>query len=282
MEGDVAHHNNVFNNTVVLSAVGGDHHGLRVFHRSGDGNVYENNLVYFYDDFDNDDHFFFKYADGGMPQIDYNLYFTDGPSSSWYRDGTDYTTLAAWTASAGMPDAHSVVADPLFLVDPSGLDPHAPAYSLSTSSPAVDHGTAVTMYTSLPYEDFLGNPYVGPPDIGAFELQPAPTCAGGDVCASGEKCVGGTLSGVCCVGGSCQSPADAGGGDAAGGDAGGGDGGPTDGEGGPGADAGSAAGDASGCACRVGTQSRGPGKALLPLALLALLWNSRRRRARGR
>ena len=172
IEGE-AHDNNVFNNTIILSGKGGDHHGVRMYQDAGRGNVFQNNIVYFHDDDDNDDYLFYQGQNARMPHADYNLYFTDGPTR-WYRDRKLFLTLRDWNATKGKPDEHSLLIAPRFTQNPNVASPRDLSIVLSTDSPAVNAGAPVKMHTRLPYKDFFGKPYVGRPDIGAFELGERP------------------------------------------------------------------------------------------------------------
>ncbi len=238
IEGD-AHDNNFFNNTVIMNGEGDDHHGVRMYQEAGEGNVVQNNLIYFYNDDDDDDYLFYQGNTALMPDADYNLYFTDGPTR-WYRDGTLYSSLEEWRATDGTPDQNSILVDPQFESSPDGVGPHDVSIKLASTSPAINSGAPIQMHTTLPYMDFFGNSYVGLPDMGAFEFGVAPTCDG-ETCAEGQECAGGSLDGLCCVGGTCSSPSNT--------------------DAGPGADA----EPNTGCSCRVGSEPS------LPFPLLLLL-----------
>lgn len=105
-----------------------------------------------------------------MPDTDYNLYFTDG-AKSWYRDGKDYNSLSAWSATKGMPDQHSLFANPRFVKDPASAALASVPINLRPDSPAINRGTSIEMQTQLPFVDYFGKSRVDQPDIGAFELQ---------------------------------------------------------------------------------------------------------------
>lgn len=88
---------------------------------------------------------------------DYNIFGPEGAGFITYN-GSSYATLANYQVASGL-DGHSKKGDPLFV---GGSD-----YSLQAGSPAINAGIAIEGITT----DILGNPFVGVPDIGAYERQ---------------------------------------------------------------------------------------------------------------
>jgi len=264
---------NVFNNTFIYDGALGNYYGVRSSGSDGVGvgSVVRNNLQFVFNP-PSVSYFVWNRNGAEPPSSDNNIYFSTS-GGEWRNENTSYSSLGAWQGAAGSPDLHSLVADPRFVADPSSSDMRTFEPRLMADSPAIDQGAPVAMHTSLPYEDFFGSPYVGSPDIGAFEYGGASACAG-EVCTPGQECRGGTILGLCCTGGTCESVTDGGslGDSGAPAEAG---------------DAGTATGDAStrpggpdmGCSCRTGERRDDgvPTVALLALFSLGLL---RRRRPR--
>jgi len=88
---------------------------------------------------------------------DYNIFGPEGAGFISYN-GSGYATLAAYKTASGF-DVHSIKDNPLFV---GGSD-----YSLQAGSPAINAGIAIPGIT----EDILRHPFVGAPDIGAYERQ---------------------------------------------------------------------------------------------------------------
>jgi len=61
------------------------------------------------------------FSSGGIALCDYNSYYFNSYSSAWGQ-GSVYSSMAAWKASPGSPDAHSIVGDPVFsaAISPGG------------------------------------------------------------------------------------------------------------------------------------------------------------------
>jgi len=101
---------------------------------------------------------------GFMEILDNNLYYhTNGSNYIEYtKDGSkvDYS-LVDWKTFSSM-DTNSINLNPLFTSPGSN-------FTLLYNSPAINAGTNVSLAS-----DYLGNPIVGTPDIGAYEFQ-APT-----------------------------------------------------------------------------------------------------------
>ena len=87
-------------------------------------------------------------------------------AASW----TPTQSLAAWRASAGAPDAHSLASDPLLIGTPSQSSPGNTA--IGAGSPAKSAGTAA--YSAPRDRSTCARP--SPPSIGAYEYFAAP-CA---------------------------------------------------------------------------------------------------------
>jgi parallel beta-helix repeat protein len=94
----------------------------------------------------------------GSQDYDYNTwYFTAGKMADW--SGTEYDALSNWQSGESQ-DSFSIDDDPLFTAPGSEFTLQDPA------SPAIDNGTPVGLT-----EDFIGNPMVNDPDMGAYETQ---------------------------------------------------------------------------------------------------------------
>ena len=102
-----------------------------------------------------------RYADRLKINIDYNLYRISSDVNDWaylgYINSGERLTLADWRTASGK-DANSLQADPLFTNRANG------DFTLQIGSPAINKGIS-TGYT----RDFVGNPIVGNPDVGAYE-----------------------------------------------------------------------------------------------------------------
>jgi hypothetical protein len=116
-------------------------------------------------------------SDFGGLDSDGNDFFAAGANAGWFRTGslvasagTDYATLAAWSAAVA-DDAASLEVDPLLV---SATDLH-----LQAASPMLDAGLALPAVT----DDFDGEPRPPvAPDIGADEIV---TPLGPDIFADG-------------------------------------------------------------------------------------------------
>jgi trimeric autotransporter adhesin len=100
--------------------------------------------------------------------INYNNYFSGGPSALFGFYGADKTDLAAWQASSGQ-DANSQNRNPQFASD-TDLTPSNPYLNASADA-------TVPYYT-----DFNGVTRSTPPDFGAIEFTP-PLCPDPSVCS---------------------------------------------------------------------------------------------------
>ena len=90
---------------------------------------------------------------------DYNdFYHSGGGTFMHWKDGSDYN-FADWKTNSG-GDANSNSADPTFTA--VGTDD----FTLQPGSPAINTGVDVGLTT-----DILGNPIVGLPDMGCYEVQ---------------------------------------------------------------------------------------------------------------
>jgi parallel beta-helix repeat protein len=214
----------------------------------------------------------FVHVDAESSTLDHNLYFPDGASLFRFaRESVDVTTdFAGFRARTG-GEAHSLVADPLFL----GAETND--YHLEEESPAVDAGMDVGLATDM---DGSAVPWGEAVDIGAFEWRTGGGEDGGDGGADGGEDGG-------------ADGADAGGDGDADGDAAGADGdaagtdGDADGDtaGADGGDGGGPSGPGESCGCGGAGAARGgmPGAlAAAVLAVVPILASRRvRRRARG-
>ena len=90
-------------------------------------------------------------------EIDYNIFDLSGGAIIAEVNNVEYSVLATYQSVTGF-DANSLATDPLFI---STSD-----FRLQDESPAINAGVDVGLTT-----DFLGNPIVGLPDIGAYEYQ---------------------------------------------------------------------------------------------------------------
>lgn len=101
-----------------------------------------------------------------------NLYYSSGTAAAnpWSYQGTGYSTLANWIASGN--DSGSIASDPKFTSTSN--------FALLWISPAINAGASTGGVVAF---DFLGNPIVGTPDIGAYEYQaiPSPIFVGGRI-----------------------------------------------------------------------------------------------------
>ena len=108
---------------------------------------------------------------GTYVDCDYNLYFTDYATNSWYTTYTNasYKTFAQWQALG--QDANSILVDP----DLTSLSGNPSTWNAepSTNSPAIDAGTDLSAYFTT---DIAGTarPQNSVYDIGAYELDGAP------------------------------------------------------------------------------------------------------------
>ncbi len=92
--------------------------------------------------------------------VDYNCWIKKGTDPTVVQNGYNvYTSLSAWRSATGF-DAHSVLADPLF-VNTSGAD-----FRLQASSPAINRATGMGLTVD---KAGVAIPQGGLPDMGAYE-----------------------------------------------------------------------------------------------------------------
>jgi hypothetical protein len=105
-------------------------------------------------------------AASGVTSMDHNLYFQEHGDQPLVSTPSGSYTMAEWTeylqSGLGFDQDSPTPANPAF-VDPANDD-----FGLSPGSPAIEQAAAVPGRAA----DFLGNPLVGAPDIGAIEAQP--------------------------------------------------------------------------------------------------------------
>jgi hypothetical protein len=89
-------------------------------------------------------------------EFDANLWYK-AAGNWWYDGSTGGDSLDAWNLKSYVTD--DLEGDPVFV---SSSD-----FQLATGSPAIDAGVRIGFGT-----DILGNPIVGDPDMGAYEVQP--------------------------------------------------------------------------------------------------------------
>ena len=156
-------HNTIVNNTLFKNDVKNTGSGEFQIQWHATNNVFKNNIVYA----TTQNLFLNGYANStsNPADIDYNLYFGTGGSSSgqWVWNGTTYTGYSSYQTSTGK-DAHSPFSDPLF-VNLSTPDLHVAA-----NSPAVNAGINLGLTVVGPV-DYAGNARVQGAniDIGAYE-----------------------------------------------------------------------------------------------------------------
>jgi cysteine-rich repeat protein/parallel beta-helix repeat protein len=172
----------------------------------GDGNVFENNIVYA-----GSENVFVGSFDAGSSvnnTFDHNLFFSDAgiAAGEFSLNGTGYTGLSAWQAGTGQ-DANSLAGNPLF------TNPAAGNFHIAVASPAVNGGNA-GFVPDVSEVDLDGQPRkIGASvDIGADEG----TCGNGGAADPGEACDDGnavncdgcdndcSLSGTCGNGVTCS------------------------------------------------------------------------------
>jgi hypothetical protein len=98
--------------------------------------------------------------------LDYNLYYATGGAGtalfSW--NAKSYSSFAAYLKGT-KEDAHSLFGNPAF-VNATAAD-----FQLTSTSPAIDAGSSTSGWYAL--TDFAGNTRDLPPEIGAYEFEPA-------------------------------------------------------------------------------------------------------------
>ena len=138
-----------YNNTVTLGAS-----GVGIYTSDGStANTFKNNILY-----TSQSNFAFANILSGSATITNNVYYSTQalPAQTWNDGGNSYGTFMAWQG-AGF-DVGSSFSDPLFVSSSN--------FKLVPASPAINAGTNVSLTS-----DYLGNPIVGVPDIGAYEFQ---------------------------------------------------------------------------------------------------------------
>jgi len=147
----------VYNNTIYLDG-SSNHSNFALYSTAGTNVTIKNNIVY-----SNSDNTTLLNVNGGASFIcDNNLYFAPADQTNILRyNGRNYHTLTSWQTATGW-DINSKYGDPLFVNNTSEWIPRP-------GSPAIDSGDEV----GITY-DFLKNPIIGTPDIGAFEYQATP------------------------------------------------------------------------------------------------------------
>jgi hypothetical protein len=78
-------------------------------------------------------------SSGNFSNVSNNCYFLKSGSGGWGQ-GTLFSSLAAWQASAGSPDAHSIAANPVFALAITPGNGSA-QFKLGTGSPCLGAGT---------------------------------------------------------------------------------------------------------------------------------------------
>lgn len=139
-----------YNNTVTLGA-----YGVGEFTTDGAlSNTFKNNIIY-----TTESNFQFVSVLSNSSVLNNNGYYSTQvlPYNAWQNSSTNYATLLLWQG-AGFDTSPSFNANPLFI---SSSD-----YRLQPASPAINAGTDVSLAS-----DYLGNPIVSIPDIGAYEFQ---------------------------------------------------------------------------------------------------------------
>ncbi|HPT21338.1 MAG TPA: SwmB domain-containing protein, partial [Bacteroidales bacterium] len=175
----------IYGNLVVNPGAGADGYAIWVFGTSRQGSVFIINNTIFLDGSTNHSNFALYSVAGTNVTIknnivfsnssnttllnvnlnssfvcDNNLYYAPSDQTNILRyNGRNYHTLSEWQTATGL-DIHSKYGDPLFTN-------YTNNWTLRAESPAIDAGA----YVDIIY-DFLKNPIVGAPDIGAFEFQP--------------------------------------------------------------------------------------------------------------
>lgn len=138
----------IYNNTIYGNT------DAAIIIRSTGAQTFKNNI------FANNGYYLRVLASGAEPLIsDYNLFY--GSAQVYIYATSSSLTLTQWQAYTGNAyDQHSVTDDPKFIDAPAG------DFRLTSLSPAIDSGIDVGLRA-----DYLGNPIVGAPDIGAYEVQ---------------------------------------------------------------------------------------------------------------
>jgi hypothetical protein len=78
---------------------------------------------------------------GGWTNVNNNCYFLNNSSSMWGESGTNFSSLTAWKAATGSPDANSIASNPVFV---SSITPaNGPAqFQLGSGSPCLGTGVS--------------------------------------------------------------------------------------------------------------------------------------------
>ena len=156
---NVEHHEEgkiyVYNNTFYNNSLRLLHYQVNIAY--GDNIIFKNNIFYMESVLKN---YFpvFKIWDAGAIISDYNQWYKGSAYYLINRNSINYVNLAAWKTVINQ-DINSQEGDPLFLNKLSD-------WKLQAGSPCINKGVDVGLK-----QDFLGNPIVGLPDIGAFETQ---------------------------------------------------------------------------------------------------------------
>ena len=147
----------LFNNTIYLDGEL-EHGNMGLYATIGTNVTIKNNII-----FSNAANSTLIHINGSSGYIiDNNLYYSPNDRTNIFTlSGINYHTLTAWQSASGQ-DGHSIYGNPLFVNN--NYD-----WSLQSDSPAVNSGVDVGITS-----DFMGNPLIGLPDIGAFEAQADP------------------------------------------------------------------------------------------------------------
>ena len=151
----VPNHNTYYNNTFV--STNSSSIPIYFYNSSSiDYNVFENNIFMMPS---NTATFVYQQSGAGTHNsFDYNIYYNGGSSAHWVMNGSTITGFSAWQTSGQDPNGN--------YTNPLMKDYQNGDYSLTSNSPAINAGTNVGLSA-----DYIGDPIVGNPDLGAYEYQ---------------------------------------------------------------------------------------------------------------